>query len=213
MRAVIVAKTHMNRMACVGALELGTNKGIRLLQSNCSNQPGDTEFDVGQIWDLDYRPRPDVRPPHVEDVLVYKKQQVGEEPHLRAFLLERVQPWRGAPKQTFEGLVRPTYEGSGYINEIMGVPSMSTGFWIPDQPLTLTTGSENRLYYEYHGTFNRKPAKTHEVRFLRYVGYAPPANYVPGGTLVRLSLARWWRQEGSELEERCYLQMSGFYIQ
>src|SRR5207253_2396103 len=122
MKAVIVAKTHMNRMACVGALELDTNKGIRLLQANGSNQPGDTEFDVGQIWELEYKPRPEIRPPHVEDVLVCNKWRVGEEPNLRTFLLARVQPWRGAPNRTFEGLVRPTYEGSGYINEIMGVP-------------------------------------------------------------------------------------------
>ena len=103
MKAVIVAKTHMNRMACVGALELGTNKGIRLLQPNGSNQPGDTDFDVGQTWELEYKPRPEIRPPHVEDVLVYKKHRVGEEPNLCAFLLERVQPW--CAKTIFHGFV------------------------------------------------------------------------------------------------------------
>jgi hypothetical protein len=30
-------------------------------------------------------------------------------------------------------------------------------------------------------------------------------------TLLRLSLARWW-QQAPELEERCYLQLSGWYL-
>jgi hypothetical protein len=29
---------------------------------------------------------------------------------------------------------------------------------------------------------------------------------------VRVSLARWWRHERSEIEPRCYLQLSGWYL-
>ena len=40
-----------------------------------------------------------------------------------------------------------------------------------------------------------------------------PIKVIPAGTLVRVSLARWWRPEDSEpnFEERCYLQLSGWY--
>jgi hypothetical protein len=28
---------------------------------------------------------------------------------------------------------------------------------------------------------------------------------------MRISLARWWKPDDSELSERCYLQLSGWY--
>jgi hypothetical protein len=211
-QVVIVAKTHLHRHACVGALALEDSRPMRLMQADCRNQPGDTDFQVGQVWELDCRPRPDIKPPHVEDVLVLKKQLVGEQPKLRDFILERVQPWHGHPKNTFEGLARPTYEGSGYINDIMGVPSMSTGFWIPDKRLTFSHNPEGKPYFEYPFTPDRHDRHRREIHRLPYVGYAEPEEYLPSGTLVRVSLARWWRQEGSEIEPRCYLQLSGWYF-
>jgi hypothetical protein len=191
------------KLACVGGLALDGNHSVRLMQANGSPQPADAPYQVGQVWDLDYRPSPDIRPPHVEDVLVLRALHVSDQPNLRQFLLDRIQPWRGAPNQTFEELVRPTYHGSGYINDIMGVPGMSVGFWISDRRLSQEI-QEGKLYYRY-------PAER-GVRLLKYVGCAPPTGSIPSGALVRLSLARWWRHEGSDLEERCYLQMSGWYL-
>src|SRR5207244_1175216 len=81
------------------------------------------------------RPSAHLTPPHVEDVLVLNRHIVGHVPNMREFLKGRVHPWRGAPNQTFEDLVRPTYNGSGYVNDIMGIPTMSTVFWLPDRPL------------------------------------------------------------------------------
>jgi len=34
---------------------------------------------------------------------------------------------------------------------------------------------------------------------------------IPADTLLRVSLARWWDNEGRH-EERCYLQLSGWYV-
>jgi hypothetical protein len=192
----------------VGGLDLDTNRGVRLLQPNWAYQPGDTDYDIGQVWKIECEPRPGLRPPHVEDVLVHRRELVGRELGLRKLLLERVQVWRGAPNQTFEGLVRPTFHGSGYVNNIMGVPSVSTGFWQPDRPLTLT---EEATGPHYHYPM---PHGSRAVRSLKYVGYAPSLPVIPAGTLVRLSLARWWRPEeaSTEVEERCYLQLSGWYL-
>lgn len=46
---------------------------------------------------------------------------------------------------------------------------------------------------------------------IKYVGFAEPINKIPAGTLVRVSLARWWRPTETS-EERCYLQLSGWYV-
>jgi hypothetical protein len=48
------------------------------------------------------------------------------------------------------------------------------------------------------------------LRSLPYVGFENPAEVIPAGTVVRVSLARWWNKEG-EKEERCSLQLSGWY--
>lgn len=207
MRVLIVAKTHLGTRACVGGLDLDAGRGMRLLQRDGSNQPIDTPFGVGQLWEIECVPRPDVIPPHVEDVLVQKAEQVGQETNLRDFLLARVQPWRGAPNQLFEGLVRPTFQGAGYINDIMGVPPVSTGFWIADRRLTLEM-EETGPHYHYP-----TPPKSRAVRSLKYVGYAPPVDALPAGTLLRVSLSRWWRPpDATDLEPRCYLQLSGWYL-
>jgi hypothetical protein len=202
-RVLIVAKTHFHDRACVGGLALDDNRGLRLLEANGAHQPADTPFEIGQVWDLDFRPGSHIKPPHIEDVLVSNKRLMGRVVDLLACLLGRVKPWRGAPNQTFEDLVRPTYHGSGYVNDIMGVPSMSTGFWQPDRPLAYEE-SEGKPYYRY-------PCDK-GVRLLRYVGFASPVKSLPTGTLVRLSLARWWRPDGAyDVEDRCYLQLSGWY--
>lgn len=205
MRVLIVAKTHMGKgAACVGGLDLDNHRSVRLLLANGKHQPEGTDYDVGQIWDLMYEPRPEVTPPHVEDVLVSEAHLAGRAPNLRAFLIKWVQPWSGPPNQTFENLVRSTFEGHGYINEIVGVPTMSTGYWLPDHALT-QTAVETKVYYRY-------PRKD-GVRLLPYLGFAPPVEAIPAGTLVRLSLARWWRPEHEhDVEARCYLQISGWYL-
>src|SRR5947209_92779 len=97
MRVLIVAKTRMHWTACVGGLALDNNQGVRLLTADGSNQPVNTDYEVGQVWDLEFKPKPDIRPPHVEDVMVVGRQLVGTEPKLRQLLMERVQPWHGPP--------------------------------------------------------------------------------------------------------------------
>jgi len=44
-----------------------------------------------------------------------------------------------------------------------------------------------------------------------YVGFEPKVNLIPAGTLMKISLARWWKPEDSDMSERCYLQLSGWY--
>ena len=98
----------------------------------------------------------------------------------------------------FDGLVAFTNNGSGYISESTGLPGRSTGFWIPDAPLI----RDDRRYIYNDGLLDRR---------LTFVGVTQPIDVILQGSLVRVSLARWWyrRNADPDFEERCYVQLSG----
>ncbi len=193
----------MKSLLCVGGLGLDGGENLRLLQPNAYNQPLDTPFDIGEIWEIQGRRRDDCIPPHVEDFLVTGMDLLGREPNLARFLAPRVRPWRGGAKVLFGGAIRFTSNHSGYICRQAQIPPCSTGFWIPDRKLTLDPRSEKATYHY---------ARHHWICRLPYVGTDPAQDRIPAGTLLRVSLARWWRPEDApEMEERCYLQLSGWY--
>jgi hypothetical protein len=202
-KILIVAKTHMKDAACVGGIIYETGQGVRLLTKNGNNQPANTPFEVGQIWELDLTPHDDPELPHTEDVFVYKQQYHAEQKNIGALLLRRVYVWRGSWRQIFDSLIRLTHNGSGYISQLYGIPSHSTGFWLPAEPL-YRTEENNKIRYLY-----REQGFTLN---LPYTGFAPAHEAsIAAGTLVRLSLARWW-QPAPDAEARCYLQLSGWYF-
>jgi hypothetical protein len=108
--------------------------------------------------------------------------------------------WEGEPDVLFDGMLKWTDNGSGYINKA-AVPSHSVGFWVPDKEL------KKSIYYD-------KPRYSYRSskgwRSMPYVGFDEPIEIIPSGTLVRVSLARWWDREGAT-ELRCQLQVSGWY--
>ncbi|GAC1566344.1 MAG: hypothetical protein NVS3B14_07860 [Ktedonobacteraceae bacterium] len=135
-RVLIVAKTHMKNNACVGGLTRDTNKSIRLLCPDGSNQAANTLYDVGQVWELDFHPRVEISPPHVEDVIVTNEKYLGKSSNLLDTLLRRVPIWRGGPTELFEGLL--TFEnGRGYIDKSKDIPNHSTGYWLSETSLVL----------------------------------------------------------------------------
>jgi putative nucleic acid modification protein with dual OB domain len=211
---LIVAKTHMGKdTACVGALNLETNEGIRLLGSNGSKQPKDTKFDIGQIWEIEYIPPQKIVLPHTEDVMVQRSHYLGQQSHLRDFLMERVQPCFGGVDQLFDGLLISEKGGcflSSYVPEQF--LKRSTAFWLPEFQLRQGT---NPQYYIIH--VDTEPYRYEEIGFhdedayIKYVGFSPSIRQIPSRTLVRVSLARWWDGDGHH-EKRCYLQLSGWYL-
>jgi len=202
MKVLIVSKTRMHSNACVGGIVLDTNQSVRLLQPGNLNQPMNTPYEVGQVWELTFYPRPDLEPPHVEDVVVHQSSQDGQVNNLAVFLRQRFQPWLGSPNNLYDGFIASTHNGSGYISDATGIPNCSTGFWLSDKPLTLSSEG-NKVRYHYPSFSG--------VRVLTYVGYDTPIG-LPANTLTRVSLARWWRPgDAQDLEERCYLQLSGWY--
>ena len=199
MEAVIISKTRMQHAICVGAI-LADGKGIRLLDINGYNQPFDTKFEIGEIWNLNYAERTAKREPHNEDVLVsaseFKKQRIK---NLYRYFVKKlkVKIWQGSSNNLFDGKIRWTNNGSGYISERTGIPEHSVGFFISDTEIKY----ENK-HYIFSDSNHR----------LAYVGCENPLGIIPKGTLIRVSLARWWKPEDVEMEERCYVQLSGWYL-
>ena len=204
MRVLIVAKTHLSKAVCVGALAVN-GRFLRLLDEHGDNPPVHTDYEVRQIWDIKCRKAYKLRPPHTEDVNVLHKEYLGTLHNNRPMLdvLEKCKAkiWQGSPDMLFDGCLLWSEKGSGYLNEMCKLPQNSVGFWIPDKPLTKYTVYE-KVRYLY-------PCESSK-RSLPYVGVISPVDTIPAGTLLRISLARWWNKNG-ETEERCSLQLSGWF--
>ncbi|WP_179375776.1 hypothetical protein [Winogradskyella wichelsiae] len=50
---------------------------------------------------------------------------------------------------------------------------------------------------------------------LKWVGMVEPLKIIPKGTLIRVSLAKWWPRKNKlkdyNVPHGCYLQLSGWY--
>jgi len=202
MDVIIVSKTHMSNAACVGGV-LANGRFVRLLDSNGYNQDSDTELEVGDVYTITFSERNDIRPPHVEDILLNSMEHkftFSTIEKMVEYLTDKlkVNIWRGSTEVLFDGKLQWTSGGSGYISESGNIPDNSVGFWIPDRNLTRNDYNE-KVRYSY-------PIRWRNISF---VGFQNPVDNIPAGTLVRVSLARWWSP--NEDEERCYLQLSGWY--
>jgi hypothetical protein len=204
MNILIVGKTRMTTGVCVGGLALETNRSVRLLPETGINHNTDTPFKVGQIWDMEIVDSEHLQPPHVEDVRIKKCKLIGQQDHLMRFLGDRIKPWCGRPNVLFDGRVRFTQSDSGFIARSSGVPKQSTGFWISDRKL-----ERNEIYSKLKYSYISPNCNLN----IPFVGFDTPIQLLKAGTLLRVSLARWWKpEENSEVEERCYLQLSGWYL-
>lgn len=203
MKVLIVAKTRMNNGCCIGSYSLDTGDNLRLLTSTGGKMPEDTEFEIGQIWDINFERPSILTPPHIEDVWVKSKQYISTQNNLNSFLLNTVPIWKGSPSECFEGKVYFPIGHSGYLSDKNNLPKQSVGFWLPDRDLELTIFKDQKHYY-YFGD--------NQVYVFPYTGYKTVIDKISEGTLIRLSFARWWSPNLNEQEKRCYCQMSGWYL-
>lgn len=204
MEVIIVSKTHMSNAACIGAMTVN-GRYIRLLNEGGFNQPLDTSFEVRQLWEIEFVERANRIAPHIEDVIIRTKRLRGKmrSDYTMLQLVQRLNApvWRGTPDVLFDGLLQWTNSGSGYISENTHLPNNSVGFWIPSCDLT------KRIFYD---KVRYNFPNTDTWRSLPYVGFEEAVDRIPAGTLVRVSLARWWDTNGTT-ENRCSLQLSGWY--
>ena len=197
-RVLIVSKTRMRGgHVCVGGHDLDESmRSARLLRPDGTNMPADASFQIGQVWELTYQPALDVQLPHVEDILVDPSgaRWVETVDHLGAFLRDRVTVWTDTP---FEGKLRRTSSGTGYVPIDGPFPSCSTGYWLPKYALDFD--GDSRYVFRVDGGRRR----------IRYVGVADPVGRIEPATLVRVSSARPWAP--SNAPPGLYLQISGWY--
>lgn len=188
---------------CVGGITEG-GRYVRLLTSRGENQPTTIEMSVRQVWQIEFIEKKDVNAPHVEDVLIQSqtiKEVLNAETKVLDFITQRNVPiWRGSPDILFDGTLKWTTNGSGYIIK-EAVPAHSVGFWVSDKNLTKRIFREKTRY-----TYPNADA----WRSIPYVGFDKPVESIPAGTLIRVSLTRWWDTKGTT-EQRCQLQISGWY--
>jgi len=191
----------MKSAACVGGI-LEDGRSVRILKANATSLPTDTKVSVGDIYEIVFDARPNAIPPHVEDILVSKAklvEQVG-------ITVEVIENWggrvcNGGTDILFQGNLSWTDSGSGFISRANGLPENSVGFWIPDKNLT-RNDFHSKVKFRYpHQNW----------RSLPFVGFQDPIDTIPARTLVRVSLARWWSPKDENIEDRCYLQLSGWY--
>jgi len=212
MKVLIVSKTEIRKQnsRCVGGLLIDSGNFVRLLDEFAQNQSSDTPFEVGQIWDIEFKRGNNLIPPHIEDVLINSKYYIKQIDISNIHqILERlkIKVWYGKPVNLFDGYLR--WQGDemlrGYINHQNGIAKNSVGFWKLDRDLYLDTELENgRCKYNY---FDGE--QTYSIRYVGEIKQEP-IKKISKNTLCRVSLSKWWNTNG-QTENRCYLQLSGFY--
>ena len=204
MKVLIVAKTRQGAGACIGGITLD-GRSVRLIAADAAtNERPGLEYEVGDVWEIDGAPPKELIPPHVENIVVRAKRRLGPMSRPDVFIERHMPPLAGGPELLYDGLLQTGRSGALYVAEAGGIPSHSTTFWQPDKPLRLVTVSK-RLRYSY-------PAGGRD-QSLAFVGFQEPLDVIPAGALVRVSLAHWWaRPEFPDDERRCYVQLSGWYL-
>jgi hypothetical protein len=198
-KVLIVGRTRMRgNQRCIGGIDISNGTPIRLYDSNADYFDQRTPYQTGEVWEMATTnpPREKLVPPHVEGrcIQVAERIQVWGSDTVSRAIRVLCPPWEGDVNCLFDGLLQRTGSGSSYISKYGGVPDHSTGFWINSRALEAKDGSSRRLVC---GNFG-----------FPFVGDEEMPVSIPAGSLIRVSLARWWIQY-SGLEERCYLQISG----
>jgi len=208
MDVLIVSKTKMQHGICVGAIEINSGRFVRLLDINGYHNESE-DYEIRQIWSITYNKPINPRPlPHSEDICVKTKclkEVLDENVVMRDFLNSmKIHIYCGSLLSLFETKLKFTNGGSCFVNK-ENVPQNSVCFWIPDRNL-VRRDFNGKVRYNYNdGT---RPWGYN----VSYVGLIEPNVIIPRNTLVRMSLANWWTPEESDNEERCYLQLSGWYV-
>lgn len=203
MEVLILSKTHFgSKSVCIGGVVLQNHQYVRLLNPGGWYQYADTAFNIGDVWDIEFKPSSPIREPHNEDVVVISQRYLRTVDSITKFVNDNRLPiWKGSIHNIFQGKIKWASTGTGFLSvNYHDYPDHSIGFWQSDKPLIY----KNDHYF--YNSFVLRP-----FRQLKYKGIPEPIEIIPANTLLRVSLAKWWRPEDSDVEERCYLQLSGWY--
>jgi hypothetical protein len=198
MQVLVVSRTNLRDLACVGAIGIDGDASLRLLDGRGRYLPVD-EFSIDDVLDVDYVRPARVAAPHVESVHMRRWQTMAHIADPREEILARVTPWRGGLECLFDGLVPlDRSRRKCFVPEEGPVPNCSTGFWLPTVSLDF---DGSRYVLQENGR---------HVCTIPYVGLDAPVEHIGPDTLVRVSLARWF-QPTPDVAPACYLQISGAF--
>ena len=211
---LIVSKTRMHDdRVCVGGMDITNHLQLRLHDELGHHETKDScEYEIRDVWDINYIKQSTRPMPHSnEDVNVFAKNKKGVLPKEYSMLdiLNRYgfSYYEGDIENIFSGMMKHNNNGKMYISHPY-VPSHSTCFWVCDKELCRKIfhkdNEKDNILYSYPSPNSRYGIN------IPYVGLQRSIERIPAGTLIRLSLAHWWTPKFDE-EERCYLQLSGWY--
>jgi ATP-dependent DNA helicase RecQ len=205
LKVLIVAKTRLGDGACVwGIAEDGRSVRWVAAEAAAKEQAG-LEYEVHEVWEVESIPDPGRVPPHLENIVVQAARRLKRSRNTLAVIRRWQPPVAGAPGTLFDGLAQASGGGALYVAEATGLPGFSAQFWRPDQTLQLELQGR-RIRYRY-------PTPDGGCT-LAFAGFQEPLAVLPAGTLLRISLAHWWRPKDHPEEElRCYLQVSGWFLE
>lgn len=198
---LIVSRTQMKNGVCVGGIDEDTNEFIRIHNDRGAHLTADAPYEIGDRWIMNVERAWNCRqPPHGEDKQtkpIVKIEHIGIQ-GVRDYVRKNAASLRiarGNIANAFQKMLH--LDGTKAYISLPRVPPYSTEFWITDKDLRHSE-QNNKHYYFYDN-----------VR-IPFVGFQEPAETIPAGTIIRLSLANWW--DNGCGEERCYLQLSGWYL-
>ena len=201
-RILVVSKTRMrNNHVCIGAIT-DSGKYLRLLYPDNSNMLENVDINIYDNILIKYQKREDTKLPHSEDINLFyaKKISITSKPIIGILNALKVTIWKGKPTVLFDNKLiwsNNYWRSTAYISS-KSISNNSVGFWISDRDLYLKDGR-----YEY--------VLDNLTYSIKYVGMHKPQEYIYKGTLIRVSLARWWNNNGNFSDDRCYLQLSEYY--
>jgi hypothetical protein len=204
MKVLVVARTRISRdVVCVGGIDVETRRSLRLLGSDGHNLPEAKPIRPGEIWELAYTPALRVEPPHVEDVILSHGHKVDDIADMKSEIVQLMEPWQGRLETIFDGRLDTTDGGSAFIRRTPPLPSRSTGFWVAPDDVPKSKFDDYGVKYWF--------PDGQAIRKVTYKGMDDPIDVIPAGALIRFSLSRWAEFPPGVGEDRCYLQLSGWY--
>lgn len=213
---LIVARTRMQqRHICVAGLDLITGELIRLTDHRGTNYSEMAPYQPGEVWRIDYQAKYGLTRPHVEDVRILHSSL--QEPHadIPALLDKHPTLRDGSPRELFDGAL--TFEPSlgldgfddartPYLNRRSRIPRCSIELWLTDRFFTKRVTQRDGQPKTY--LVGPPPSPADVSMKAPYNGFDDPGLILPPGTLVSVSLARWWRPFGDDPAwDKCHMQL------
>ena len=201
MKILIVAKNRRVEGASIDGITFD-GRSARLFAAE--GEEMGVEYEIGEVWEVEISPVVGIKPPHIEDVTVHNAHRLAPMSEPEAFIQRLAPPQIGGIEVLFDGLSLATKSGALFIDERNGIPSYSTLFWQPDQPLQ-RDGDDDHIRYRY--------PTGDGGRTLAFSGFQSPLDVIPAGTLLRISLTDWRKSE--EMPDgalRCDVQLSGWFL-